>query len=186
MSLLGALGCYHTMEPVKPPLLPNEVAQGIYPLGALLRLENGYSGREARWIRTEGLHRLEVDLREWTARLLGELEIELERRQVSVVVAEGSLSGTSVSPAARPDRRKKGGVYPTLRVWISDVKAPSPESGQGSYLAAEMESEAGDFSASYAVGSKVKGFKDAFQELKQSILEDARFQAWLKKKQEEI
>jgi hypothetical protein len=181
------------IEPIKPPVLPHEVAQGIFPTGALLRLENGYPGPEVRWIRTEGLHRLEVDLREWTARLVSELEAELERRQVVVVVAEGSLSGTSVSlvetsesrgkPASRP---KKAGALPTLRVWVSEVKAPDREAGRGPFLSAELESETGDFSASYAVNSKVMGFKDAFQELKQSILEDARFQVWLKKRQEEV
>jgi hypothetical protein len=69
---------------------------------------------------------------------------------------------------------------------VSEVKAPDREAGRGPFLSAELESETGDFSASSAVNSKVMGFKDAFQELKQSILEDARFQVWLKKRQEEV
>lgn len=184
---LTPLGCYHTIEPIKPLLLPIEVAEGLFPRGALLRLENGYFEPEMRWIRTEGLHKLEVDLREWTARLLSELEIELERRQVFVVLAEEALSGTSVNPIQRPEpRRKKDGPFPILRAWVSDLKAPDPEADRGPYLSADLESEDGDFSASYAVTTKVKGFGEAFQELKKSILEDPRFQSWLKKRQEDI
>ncbi len=180
---LASAGCYHVIEPVKPPAIPVEEQKPI-PAGVSLRLENGYAAPELRRIRAEGIHKLDVDLRDWSARLVMELSSELETRQAEAYVPAESLAGTApgplpLTPRGRGREHVSVAARAALRVRITEVVAPDAETGRGPRLAASLESKSGDFAASYATGPEAKGFSDALLDLKKRILEDQKFLAWL-------
>ena len=178
--LLAASSCYHTVAPVRPAALPVDDKAPVFPQGLRVRLENAYGEPELRRVRSEGLHHLDVDLREWSARLLSELAFELERRGVAVSLAEGDFKGTPVKPLTRVD---EAGTVPepgaVLRVGISAVEPPPTDLSAGPSLSAEIASREADFSRSYATTPASKGFREALLELKGQILADGALRAWL-------
>jgi hypothetical protein len=180
VAAAASAGCYHSIEPAKPRLL--DLAGRYLPGNITVRIENGYAAPELRRLRSDVVHKLDADLRDWSARLVSELDTELERLGVVCQVPDDALDGTSVAPLPlTPQRaRLRDGNYPVLRARITDVLAPNPESREGASLSASLESGTGDFTAIYTTGPGLKGFADAFLELKQRMLDDARFLEWLR------
>jgi hypothetical protein len=133
-----------------------------------------------RSIHADGIHEIEVDLRDWTARLIQEIEIELGRRGVTVVVPEASLEGTSIEPRPSPHAARDQAPLPVLRAWITEVAAPDPEEMRGPVIAARIEAADGGFAASFTAGEHARGFRDALYDLKKRVLDDEGFQAWLR------
>lgn len=166
-------GCYHLVMPVNPPRLPDEVAPLQLEGRRTVRLINGYTERKTIWFRTEGIHHLGVDLREWTDRLLSQLQIELEPRGVSALIEN---EGEREADAA-------------LRVWITNVIPPDSQrrldasndgaSGRGPTLEATVKSEDGAYEATFSSGATSHGFSDALYSLKESILVDGNLVQWL-------
>jgi len=181
--VLAASGCYHSIIPVgSPPLGVEE--ERVFPHSTVLRLDNGYTSMTLVEIRTEGVHILEADLREWTADLLVELQIELRRRGADAIVSESSVEGTSVvlpeeGEALDLDRRSDRRTLPVIRVWISHLGDPSAAPEARPLAAAEVESNDGAFAASYAAEPGCKTFSAAFLSLKKQMIEDARFRGWI-------
>ena len=156
----------------------------VFPAGTILRLDNGYSSTVLLEIRTEGAHILEADLREWTAKLLVELQLELRRRGADTIVSESSVEGTSVilpeaGEAPLPDPGSDQRTYPVIRVWVSHLGDPSTAAETRPLAAVEVESADGAFAASYAAEPGSKTFSDAFLSLKKQMIEDARFRGWV-------
>ncbi len=172
-------GCTHLIEPGQPPWLPVEGDLSTLAATTGIRIENAYAGPVLRCIRSEGIHSMEVDLRDWTARVVSGLAVELDRRHVSVSVPPASLSGTSSVtgsvPRARPSSAEPARV---LRVRVTEVRAPCPD-GCDPLVTVQIRSAAGDFSARYASSPEAVTFRDALYDLKRTILEDPRFRHWL-------
>jgi hypothetical protein len=181
---LTASGCYHCIVPVCSAPLPVEEGSA-FPPGTVLRLEGGYDSRALLEIRTEGAHVLEADLREWTAKLLVELQLELRRRGADAIVSESSVEGTSVILPEegenlvldrRPDARR---TCPVLRVWVSHLGDPSATAETEPLVMAEVESADTTFSASYVAEAGSRTYSAAFLSLKKKMIEDARLRGWL-------
>ena len=79
-------GCYHLIMPVTPLRLSDEVVPLRIEPRRTVRLINGYTETQTVWFRTEGIHHVGADLREWTDRLLSQLQLELEPRGVSSLI----------------------------------------------------------------------------------------------------
>ena len=176
-----AEGCYHLIEPTLPPPIPVDGDLSVFPKGLVLRLENGYEAPEVVWIRSDGIHQMEVDLRDWSGRLVSELAAELRRRRVGVSVSAASLSGTSAvtSDVPRTESSPETKGSRVLRVWVCEVRAPPLEEDGGVLISAELGSDAADFRGSYATGPDLRGFRDALYQLKKTILEDSKFREWV-------
>jgi hypothetical protein len=161
--------------------LPLVESQAVaFPPGTALRIEGGYDAAVIRSVHADGIHELEVDLRDWTARLIQELEIELEKRGVVVIVPAASLDGTSIEPRPSPHVPRDPSSLRVLRVRVLEVTAPDREEGRWPFLAARIESAPEGFAASFTAGEHARGFRDALYELKKKILDDSRFQAWIR------
>ena len=170
-------GCYHLVMPVNPPRLSDEVAPLQVEPRRTVRLINGYTEMQTVWFRTEGIHHVGADLREWTDRLLSQLQIELEPRGVSSLIERGD-SPPGASGAA-------------LRIRITSIVPPDVSSrtnrpddalnGGGALLEATIESEDGDYKAEFSSGAISRGFSDAFYNLKESILLDGNLGHWFRR-----
>jgi hypothetical protein len=183
LSLAAALaaGCHHLLEPIQPLPVPLEEIQTVaFPPGTAFRIENGYDAPAIRSLRAEGIHELEIDLRDWTARLIQEIEIELERRGVAVVVPETALAGTSVEPRRAQRSPRDPAALPLLRARVLDVTAPDPAAARGPFLSLRLEAPVGGFAASFTAGEERTGFRDALYDLKKKVLDDEGFQAWIR------
>jgi hypothetical protein len=181
--VLATSGCYHSIVPVGSEPLPVE-EERVFPPGTILRLDSGYDAPTPLEIRTEGAHVLEADLREWTAKLLVELQLELRRRGADAIVSESSVEGTSVilpddgeasGLKPRPDRQ----TFPVIRAWVSHLGDPSATEETHPLVAAEVESADGAFAASYAAEPGSRSFSAAFLSMKRQMIDDARFRQWL-------
>ncbi len=162
-------GCYHLVMPVNPPRLSDDVAPLQVEPRRTVRLINGYTDRQTVWFRTEGLHHIGADLREWTDRLLSQLQLELEPRGVSSLIERGD-SPSAANGAA-------------LRIRITRI-VPRPDdasNGEGPLLEATIESEDGDYKAEFSSGATSHGFSDAFYNLKESILTDGNLEQWFRR-----
>jgi len=173
-------GCYHVLEPSKAPGLLLEEGQEILFSGRVVKLENGYTEPQVRRIGSDGFHHFEIDLRDWSARLLLELAEELEARGARVRVDEAALRGTAVAPLLfpPPDTSTDDPGGRILRVTVNEVKAPRFEAEEGLELSATLEDRAGELSASYKAETK-QSFSDIFFVMKRQILDDPPFQGWL-------
>lgn len=177
--LLALAGCIHLIEPIRPETLPLEDTSP-FPAGRLVRAENGHMASEIRRLRSEGLHHLDVDLRDWTARLLSELERELSLRGVTLIVPDSSLAATTSARPAYPARipLEDGEAAAALRVWITGVKPPGP-GGEAPLVSAYIEEARTGTSASFEAGEGRKNFSGALYDLKKTILKDGRFRDWI-------
>jgi hypothetical protein len=176
-------GCYHSIVPVGSAPLPVK-EERVFPPGTILRLDNGYSSLALLELRTEGAHVLEADLREWTAKLLVELQLELQRRGADAIVSASSVEGTSVilpedGEAPGLGRRAERRTFPVVRVWVSHLGDPAATAETRSLAAAEVESADGAFAASYAAEPGSGSFSAAFLSLKRQMIEDERFRGWV-------
>ena len=151
---------------------------------------NGFEGSYVRSLCTEGIHHLEVDLRDWTARLVAEVAGELRARGIRAEVPFRSLAHTSVAdeevggPSAlwrlpTPRLPESTDAIPTLRAWVLQVRVPPRSEGGASALEATIESVDGAFAAQYATTSESRGYRAAFLDLKRRIVGDPRLRAWL-------
>ena len=179
-GLCLSAGCYHVLQPSKARGLLLEEGQELLYGGRVVRLENGYTEAEIRAVGSDGFHHFEVDLREWSARLLLELAGELEARGARVQVDEAALEGTSVAPllSASPHASAGAPGGRTLRVTVNEVQTPRYEAEAGLELSATVEDRAGELAAVYNAETK-QSFSDIFFVMKKQILEDPSFQAWL-------
>jgi hypothetical protein len=75
---------------------------------------------------------------------------------------------------------REPGSLPVLRARVLEVTAPDRETGRSPFLAARIDSVPDGFAASFTAGEHARGFRDALYELKKKILDDARFQAWIR------
>ncbi len=158
-------GCYHMITPTNPERLPDDVAAlQIYPRRAA-RLVNGYSEETVIWFRSEGLHHLGADLREWTGRILVNLQGELEPRGVSVVIGEEAAHRAALA---------------VLRIWITEIVAPDARGGGGAVVRARIKSDDGNYAAEFTSGVASHGFSDALYNLKKSILMDPALSDWFR------
>jgi len=181
----GALqvqGCFHVIEPTDAPPLRLEEDEQTLLKGSRVRLENGYAEAEMRRLREDGIHRLDVNLREWTARLLLELERDLEARGAEVHVDWNELRGTALDPLLRAAREEEscGARFPLLRAAITAVVPPDFETGAGALLSATLAAPDGSLSAVYDTGTTPAGFAEAFLDLKKQMIGDERLRAWLR------
>lgn len=165
------------IEPVRPSPIPVGPPIDLFPEGVSLRLVNAFDAPRRAPLRSEGIHHLEVDLRDWSARLVSELAFELQRRRVRVAVPSESLEGTTSVTATVPREQRPGTTGArTLRIAVVEVRAPSAEE-HVALLCAEVESADGLFLATYATSPAAKTFKEAFDEIKRAILGDPGFLA---------
>lgn len=183
LVLLSA--CHHWVEPIRPPAL---LVEEIDPLPGpiAIQIENGYSAPEVRPLVSSGIHELRLDLRDWTARVVSELHVELERRQAIVHVPPESLADTSAAPLplspesrVRPDATFKRVVLKMLA-----VEPPDPGQKKGPVLRLSLEGlgDAGGgepFATEYTVGSDKLAFSEALLDLKRRIVRDPDLTAWL-------
>jgi hypothetical protein len=151
-----------------------------FPDGTAAWLENAHVERQMVHILSEGVHTIEADLREWTARLVSEVARELGRRGVAVYVPESSLRGTPVPLDPVPALPSDPASLRKLRLRVSALEPPRRWLGEGPRIRAELESEDGKFAAAYAAGEGARGFRDALFDLKKLILDDDALQAWLR------
>ncbi|HVR73167.1 MAG TPA: hypothetical protein VMT52_02495 [Planctomycetota bacterium] len=177
--LLAFAGCIHLIEPIRPETLPLEDTSPFLA-GRLVRAENGHVAPEIRRLRSEGLHHLDVDLRDWTARLLSELERELSLRGVTLIVPDSSLAATTSARPAHPARIPRGDeeAAAALRVWITGVRPPGP-GGEAPLVSADLQEARTGASASFEAGEGRKNFSGALYDLKKKILKDERFRDWI-------
>lgn len=178
-----ASGCHHLLEPIRPSALAVEEVDAL-PGPTSIRIENGYEAPEIRHVLDSGIHSLELDLRDWTARLVSELRYELDRRQAIVFVPPESLQGTSAAPGplapqshVRPDE-----TFKSLRVRVTEVLPPDRKIKRGPIVAARVESIDGVFHADYSAGSEQKGFSETLLDLKRRIVRDPDLVSWLVRK----
>lgn len=190
-AALVLAGCRHLIEPIRPQAVPLDELQAVsLPEGAAVRLENDRPVPAILHLRTEGFHRLDIDLSDWSARLVSELAFEMKRRGIAVFVPAWAFAGTAVEPERRYSSPRSAPPrevpladplsLPALRVRVSSVRAADPETGEAFLVAAELASEPAGFRAAYASGEGARGFADALYDLKKKILDDAAFQAWLR------
>lgn len=180
LAILAPAGCRHLLEPVEPRALSITESEAVrFPPGTSAWIENAYVEPEMTELLVEGAHSIEADLREWTARLVSEIALELRRRGVTVHVPESSLRGTPVPllpPAGLP---ADPATFKKLRVRISAIEPPDRMTGRGPRIRAEVESADGALAAAYSVGEGARGFRDALFDLKKIILDDSRLGEWL-------
>ena len=158
-------GCYHMITPVNPERLPDDVAAlQIYPRRAA-RLVNGDSEETVTWFRSEGIHHIGADLREWTDRILLHLQSELEPRGVSVVIGEETAPSAELA---------------VLRIWVTEIVAPDARGGGGAVVRARVQSDDGNYAAEFSSGVTSHGFSDALYNLKKSILVDPALSDWFR------
>lgn len=146
-----------------------------------VRLENAYEKSELRRIVNGGVHKVDVDLRDWTGRLLSELRYELDRRGAIVYIPHESLDGTAAAPqplSGRPTVRFDD-TFRTLRVRVTEVSSPDSVSQQAFQVSATVESPDRSFTAGYSAGAEKRGFSDALLELKRRIVRDPDLEKWL-------
>jgi hypothetical protein len=174
LATILASGCYHLVMPVSPPRLPDDVSTLRIEPRCTVRLVNGYTEAETVWFRTEGIHHIGADLREWTDRLLSELQIELEPRGVSTLIDRGAAA-SAVSDAAL--RIRITSIVPPRLPGGTDSAGES-RSDQGPLLEATIESEDGGYRGEFASSATAHGFSDALFSLKESILVDGNLAAW--------
>jgi hypothetical protein len=177
--VLALAGCIHLIEPIRPETLPLEDASP-FPAGRLIHAENGHRAPEMRRLRSEGLHHLDVDLRDWTARLLSELERELLLRGVTLIVPDSSLTDTTSARPVHPARIPREDREPaaSLRIWITEVRPPGP-AGETPLVSAYIEEARTAASASFEAGEGRENFSGALYDLKKKILKDERFRDWI-------
>lgn len=176
LAVVLSPGCYHIVMPVSPSPLPSEMAPLGIEVPHIVRLVNGYTESRIVWFRTEGIHHIGVDLREWTDRLISQLQVELESRGVNTVIGR---SGEPPDPKAA-----------VLRIRITRIRPPSsasdaiasndPQAGGGPILEATIESDDGTYRAEYSSGVTSNGFSDALYHLKESILVEDSLRQWLR------
>jgi len=178
---LGAVGCRHLLEPIEPRSLTVAESDAVrFADGTAAWIENAQAERVIVPILTEGLHTIEADLREWTARLVSEVARELRRRGVAVYVPESSLRGTPIPLEPVTPLPAHPATLPKLRVRVSGLEPPRAWLGEGPRIRAEVESEDGKFAAAYAAGVGARGFRDALFDLKKMILDDGALHDWLR------
>ena len=177
----GAAGCRHLLEPIEPRSLTITESEAVrFPEGTAVWIENAHAERVLTPILTEGLHTIEADLREWTARLVSEVGRELGRRGVAVYIPESSLRGTSIPLQPVPPLPGDPAALRKLRLRVSRLEPPRHWLGEGPRIRAEVESEDGKFAAAYAAGEGARGFRDALFDLKKMILDDGALHDWLR------
>jgi hypothetical protein len=175
-------GCHHYIEPIEPRVSPPLEDELPYPAETALRIENGYVEPVVLEIRSEGFHHWKVDLRDWSARILTTLADGLARRKVDVLVPVSALQETSVAHKNRFDTGDAPAArFPTLEVWVLDVKAPREEDGLGPWILVGFESRDGRYSASFATTAGVKSVEDALTEVTNGVFADPAFRAWLER-----
>jgi hypothetical protein len=169
------------LEPIEPRSLTIAESEAVrFPDGTAAWIENAHAERVIVPILTEGLHTIEADLREWTARLVSEVARELRRRGAAVYVPESSLRGTPIPLEPAPPLPVDPITLPKLRLRVSALEPPRAWLGEGPRIRAEVESEDGKFAASYDAGVGARGFRDALFDLKRTILDDGALHAWLR------
>ena len=177
----GATGCRHLLEPIEPRSLTIAESEAVrFPEGTAAWIENAHAERVLTPILTEGLHTIEADLREWTARLVSEVARELGRRGVAVYVPESSLRGTAIPLQPAPPLPVDIASLRKLRLRVSGLEPPRHWLGEGPRIRAEMESEDGKLATAYVAGEGARGFRDALFDLKKMILDDDALQEWLR------
>jgi hypothetical protein len=156
----------------------------LFPEGLRVQVQNGYETALLEELRTEGIHHLVIDLRDWSARLAAELVFEVERRGVAATLVEGSLSGTSlVGTADDLLEAPRDPSAPVLAVWVGGVVPPTISGDRGPAMFAELEGRPDLFLSVEVSDPEVKTFDAAFFELKRRILLDERFRDWLVRSQ---
>lgn len=172
------------LEPIRPPALRIDEVDALSE-AVSLRLENGYALPELRHVLDSGIHSIDLDLRDWTARLLSELRYELERRQTVVFVPAESLAGTSVDPSPLPPHShvRPQEPFKSLRLWVTGVVPPDARVKRGPTVTARVESLDGSFHAEYSAGTGKNGFSDTLLDLKRSMVRDSTLIEWLVKKE---
>lgn len=181
VGLYLSAGCYHVLDPSNASRLPLEAGEEVLFSGRAIRLENGYSEPQIRPVGSDGFHHFEIDLRDWSARLVLELAEELVARGARVHVDPAALKDTAVAslPFAPPERFVTGSSGRTLRVTVNEIKTPRFGAGKGLELSATIEDRAGELSAFYHAETK-QSFSDIFFVMKRKILDDPPFQGWLR------
>jgi hypothetical protein len=178
---MGAAGCRHLLEPIEPRSLSIAESDAVrFPDGTTAWIENAHTERILTPILTEGLHTIEADLREWTARLVSEVGRELRRRGVAVYIPESSLRGTPIPLEPVPPLPGDPATFRKLRLRVSGLEPPRAWLGEGPRIRAEVESEDGKFTAAYVAGDGARGFRDALFDLKKMILDDDALHSWLR------
>lgn len=174
-------GCYHVIDPSNAFRLPLEAGEEVLFSGRVVRLENGYTEPQIRSVGSDGLHYFEIDLRDWSARLVLELAEELEARGARVHVDPAALKGTAVAPLlfTPPETFADSSSGRTLRVTVNEIKTPRFGAEEGLKLSATIEDRAGELSAFYDAETK-KSFSDILFVMKRKILDDPPFQSWLR------
>jgi len=117
-------------------------------------------------VRSEGVHVLEIDLREWALRLMDALAVELERLGAEVLFA-------SDAPQSYPEA--------TLRVDLERIDFPERDGAGGVFLAARVASEPDGYSRTLA-SREAKDFAEAYQQIVRRIVDDPALRKWLEKR----
>ena len=138
--LLGA--CHHFVMPVRSDPLPADTLTPLPGPPREIRLDNGYTERSALYLRSDGIHRVHVDLEEWTQRLLEELRDELETAGVRV-----QLGGATPETAH----------LPAVAVRVTGVEVPT-ESAPWVFLTARVAASDGQLAKDFSSTEEADGF----------------------------
>ncbi len=167
VPLLLVGGCHHLVSPPVPSTLPSDESQ-LFPPDErrLVRLTNGYETEEIVWFRSEGLHALGADQREWTEHVLRLLERELMRRGVEVVLG---VAGSRSPPRAAG----------SLQIQVTHIEPPTRETRTGAKLVATVASDDGKLLREFQSVDDTS-FRAALYDLQRTILADTALRAWIR------
>lgn len=185
-SAMAGAGCIHLVEPPEAPTIALD-SSGSDPLyhtllGARARALGAYESPSVLRLRDEGVHRIDVDLREWTARLLRELERELGRRGVFLHVPDASLDRTASARPLLPPRQAPPdeALLPTLTVSVDAIRDPQRLPRRVPVLEAHVDLAPGGQRLALASQPWTRTIPGAFFDLKKQLLADSVFLEWLR------
>lgn len=155
-ATLPAASCNHVVAPVASPRLPTSVAPDVFDGSLAVDLRNAFEGPEVVPLRSDGIHRVRIDLKEWTQRLIGEMRADLEARGV-------------------PPWGKSGGRV--LWVRVSGVELPSGPGGDAVISARLKTADEVDVFAGEGRGQP--GLRAALSDLRRRIVTSSSLQRFL-------
>ena len=131
--------------------------------GTRIVLENLRTESEIVRVRREGVHVLEVDLRDWSDRLLDALAVELERLGAEVRFGDASTH-------AYPE--------PRLRLDLAHMEFPRRDGSGNAVLIAQVSSLPDGYSRRLASRGAAT-FTEAYQQIVRGVADDPRLREWL-------
>jgi len=156
-ATLPAASCSHVVAPVASPRLPASVAPDVFDGSLAVDLRNGFEGPEMVPFRSDGIHRVRIDLKEWTQRVIGEVGADLHARGV-------------------PPWGSSGGRV--LWVRVSGVELPSEPGGEAVISARLTTADEVDVFAGEGRGQP--GLRAALSDLRRRIVMSPSLQRFLR------